>query len=81
MISGANMLFKDAIIVLNMFLSIGKIGHEGPSTILEDLKNWLEFMSGIDFCDLEAGLLIKFNTYSTRDVIVGAVQSATNIAV
>ena len=47
MISGVNMLLEDMIIALdfrNMFLSISKIGHEEPSTILEDVENWLEFM-------------------------------------
>ena len=61
MISGLNMLFKDAIIALNlrsMFLSIGKIGHEGPSTVLEDLEHWFEFAISTDFCDLKAILLI-----------------------
>ena len=57
MTSGANMLLEDAIIVLslrNMFLSIGEIGHEGPSTILEDLENWLEFVISADFHNLKA---------------------------
>ena len=61
MISGLNMLLEDVIIMLslrNMFLSIGKIGHEGPSIILEDLENWLEFMIGTDFQDLKARPLI-----------------------
>ena len=61
MISGANMLLKDAIIVLNlrnMLLSVGKIGHEGPSIVLEDLEHWFEFVIGADFCDLKAGLFI-----------------------
>ena len=61
MISGMNMLLEDAIIVLtlrNMFLSVGKIGHEGPSILLEDLELWLEFAIGRDFCDLKAGPLI-----------------------
>ena len=54
MISGTNMLLEDAIVVLsfrNMFLSISKIGHEGPSTVLEDMENWLEFMIGAHFCE------------------------------
>ena len=49
MISDANMILEDAIIVLSlsiMFLKISKIGHEGPSTI------------GTHFCDLKAGMLI-----------------------
>ena len=44
MISGVNTLLEDVIIALslrNMFLSIGKIGCEGPSTVLEDLEHWL----------------------------------------
>ena len=56
MISGMNMLLEDAVVVLslrNMFLSIGKIGHEGPSTVLEDVENWLEFVIGTHFCDLK----------------------------
>ena len=55
MISGVNMLLEDAIVVLslrNMFLSISKIGHEGPSTVLEDLENWLEFVINTLFCDM-----------------------------
>ena len=62
-----------------MFLSIGKIGHERLSTILEDLENWLEFATSADFCDLQAGP--SFSTDSARDVIVGAVQFATHIVV
>ena len=61
MISGADTLLEDAIIVLslrNMFLSIGKIGHEGPSIILEGLENWLEFAISTNFCDLKADPLI-----------------------
>ena len=61
MISGMNMLLKDAIIalsLLNMFLSVGKIGHEGPSIVLEDLDHWFEFAIGADFHDLKAGPLI-----------------------
>ena len=61
MISGMNMFFKDTIIALsprNIFLSIGKIGHEGPSIILEDLEHWFEFVIGTDFHDLKASLLI-----------------------
>ena len=63
MISGVNMLLEDVIIVLgfrNVFLSIGKIGHEGPSTILEDLENWLEFSISTHFCDLEASPVVQF---------------------
>ena len=63
MISGANTLLEDVIIALslrNMFLSIGKIGHEGPSIVLEDLEHWFEFMIGTDFCDLKASPLILF---------------------
>ena len=61
MISDMNMLLEDVIVVLsvrNMFLSISKIGHEGPSTILEDVENWLEFAIGTHFHDLEASSLI-----------------------
>ena len=61
MISVMNTLLEDVIIALSlriMFLSIGKIGHEGPSTVLEDLENWFEFAIGTDFNDLKAGLLI-----------------------
>ena len=61
MISGVNVLLKDAINALSlrdMFLSIGKIGHEGPSIILEDLKNWFEFVISTDFCDMKASPLI-----------------------
>ena len=61
MISGSNMLLKHVVIVLslrNMFLSIGKIGHEGPSIVLEDLEHWFEFAIGADFHDLKAGSLI-----------------------
>ena len=63
MISGVNMLLEDVIVVLSlrdMFLSASKIGHEGPSTILEDVENWLEFMIGTHLCDLEASPLIQF---------------------
>ena len=63
MISGMNTLLKDAIIALslrNMFLSTGKIGHEGPSIVLEDLEHWFEFTISADFDDLKAGLLISF---------------------
>ena len=63
MISGVNTLLKDAIIALslgNMFLSIGKIGHEGPSIILEYLEHWLEFIISADCCDLKGGPLIQF---------------------
>ena len=58
MISGTNMLHEDEIIALgfrNMFLSISKIGCEGPSTTLEDMENWLEFMIRTHFYHLEAG--------------------------
>ena len=61
MVSGTNMLLEDANIVLslrNMFLSIGKIGHEGPSTVLEDLEDWLEFVISADSRNLKAILLI-----------------------
>ena len=61
MISGMNMLLKDAIIAFglgNMFLSIGKIGCEGPSIVLENLEHWFEFEIGTDFHDLKAGPLI-----------------------
>ena len=61
MVSGTNMLLEDAIVVLslrNMFLSIGKIGHEGPSTVLEDLEDWLEFVISADSRNLKAILLI-----------------------
>ena len=67
MISHMNMLLEDTIIVLgfrNMFLSIGKIGHEGPSTVLEDMENWFEFVFCAHFHDLEASLVIilcRFN--------------------
>ena len=57
MISGTNMLLEDAIIALgfrNMFLSSSKIGHEGPSSVLWDVENWLEFVIGAHFCHLEA---------------------------
>ena len=60
MISGTNTLLEDVIIPLslrNMFLSMGKIGCEGPSINLEDLEHWLEFMTGADFCDLKGGPL------------------------
>ena len=63
MISGANTLLEDTIVALslrNMFLSISKIVHEGPSTILEDMEYWLEFAIGTHFHDLEASLLIQF---------------------
>ena len=52
---------KDAIIALslrNMFLTIGMIGWEGPSIVLEDLEHWFGFAIGADFHDLKAGLLI-----------------------
>ena len=42
MISGTNMPQEH-------FLSVGKIGYEGPSTILEDLENSLEFVISADF--------------------------------
>ena len=61
MISGMNTLLEDVIIALslrNMFLSIDKIGCEGPSIILEDLEHWLEFTIGTDFHDLKSSLLI-----------------------
>ena len=57
MISAVNMLLKDVIIALslrNMFLSIGKIGHEGPSIVLEDLEHWGEFTISADFRDSKA---------------------------
>ena len=41
MISGMNSLLEDAIIALslrNMFLTVGKIGHVGPSIVLEDCR-------------------------------------------
>ena len=62
MISGANMLLEDMIIALgfrNMFLSVCKIGHEGPSTVLEDKENWFEFVICAHFCDLEGGLVVQ----------------------
>ena len=62
MIGGMNKLLEDTIVMLslrNMFLSISKIGHEGPSTVIEDVENWLEFTIRTHFCDLEAGLLIQ----------------------
>ena len=61
MINGMNILLKDAVIVLslrNMFLSIGKISHEGPSIVLEDSEHWFEFMIGTDFHDLKVSPLI-----------------------
>ena len=57
MISGANMLLKDLIMALslrNMLLSIGKIGHEGPSIVLEHVEHWFEFAISTDFHDLKA---------------------------
>ena len=57
MIGGMNTLFEDMVIVLgfrNMFLSISKIGCEAPSTILEDVEIWLEFVISTHFHDLEA---------------------------
>ena len=84
MISGVNMLLEDAIIALsfrNMFLSISKIGCEGPSTILEDMENWLEFMISTHFCDLETAQWYNFSTDSTRLEIVGAMQLATHMTV
>ena len=85
MIIGVNMLFEDMIIALsfrNMFLSISKIGHKGPSTVLEDVENWLEFMIGTHFLDLEAGPAVQnLSTDSTSLAIVGAVQLATHMAV
>ena len=57
MVSSANMLLKDVIIALslrNMFLSIGKIGYEGPIIVLEDSELWFEFVISADFCDLKA---------------------------
>ena len=63
MISGVNMLLEDVIIALdfrNMFLSVSKIGHEGPFTVLEDMENWLEFAIGTIFCHLEAGPAVQF---------------------
>ena len=62
-ISDVNILLEDMIAVLslrNMFLSVSKIGCEGPSTILEDMENWLEFMIGTHFCDLEASPVVQF---------------------
>ena len=44
MISAVIMLLKDGIIALslwNMFMSFGKIGHEGPSIVLEDIEHCL----------------------------------------
>ena len=61
MIGGVNTLLKDAIIALslkNMFLGIGKIGHEGPSIVLEDLELWFQFTISADLCDLKAGPLV-----------------------
>ena len=63
MICGVNMILEDAIVALslrNMFLSVSKIGHQRPSPVLEDMENWLEFMIGAHFCDLEASPVIKF---------------------
>ena len=63
MISGANMLLEDAIVALSfriMFLGVSKIGRDGPSTILEDMENWLEFMIGTHFHDLDAGPVVQF---------------------
>ena len=79
MISGVYMLLENVIIALgfrNMFVSISKIGHEGPSTILEDVENWLEFMIHTHFHHLEASPL-----YNLRLAIAGAMQSVTHIAV
>ena len=61
MISGMNTLLEDGIIALslrNMFLGISKIGHEGPSIVMEDLEHWLQFVISADFHDLKAGPLI-----------------------
>ena len=63
MISGVNMLLEEVIIALsfrNMFLSIGEIGCEGPSTILEDMENWLEFSIGTHFHDFEDSPVVQF---------------------
>ena len=78
MISGTNTLLKDAIIVLslrNMFLSIGKIGHEGPSIIMEDLEHWFEFTTLVE------SVLKLYQWASFQVMEVGAVQSATHIKV
>ena len=68
MISGMNTLLEDMIIVLgfrNMFLSICKIDHEEPSTVLEDVENWLEFSISTHFPHLEAGPAVQFeNIYN-----------------
>ena len=72
MISGTNIFLEDVIIALsyrNMFLSIIKNGHEGPSTVLEDEENWLEFMIGTQLCHLEARPAVQFEY---RSAIVGA---------
>ena len=63
MISGMSTLLKDVIIVLsfmNMFLSVGEIGCEGPSTVWEDVENWFEFAISTHFHDLEAGPFVQF---------------------
>ena len=61
MTSGMNTLLEDVIIALslrNMFLGIGKIGHERLSIILEDSEHLLEFGISTDFHDSKAGPLI-----------------------
>ena len=63
LIRGMNTLLKDVIIELNLrnlFLSIGKIGREGPSIVLEVLEHWFEFRIDTDFFDLKAGPLVQF---------------------
>ena len=83
MISGMNMLLEDVIIVLsfrNMFLSVSKIGCEGPSTVLEDVENWHEFTIGTHFT-WKPALLSNLSTDSTRLAIVGAMQLATHMVV
>ena len=60
MICVMNTLLEDTIIALslrNMFLCVGKIGHEEP-IVLSDLEHLLEFVIGANFHDLKACLLI-----------------------
>ena len=63
MISGAKILLEDVAIVFgfrSMFLSISKIGHKGPSSVLEDMEYWLEFVISTHLLHLEAGPAVQF---------------------
>ena len=84
MITGAKMLLEDVIVALsfrNMFLSISKSGHEGPSTILWMWRTGLNLQSAHTSVTWKLAQWYNFSTDSTRLAIVGAMQSAIHMAV